>query len=116
MSYSGNCHCGAVAFTVEGDLPDSAIACNCSHCQRKGFLLAFVPAEAFTLDSGEDALADYQFNKHRITHRFCKTCGAQSFAEGTDHNGKATRAINLRCVPAADLDTLNIQNFDGASY
>ena len=49
MAYSGSCHCGAVAFTVEGDPPAGAMSCNCSHCRRKGFLLTFVPAAQFTL-------------------------------------------------------------------
>jgi hypothetical protein len=114
MSYSGSCHCGAVAFTVEGDIPATAIACNCSHCRRKGFLLTFVPATQFTLDSGEDALTTYLFNKNAIRHRFCSTCGAQPFGEG-ENQGTATRAINLRCVPDADLDALEIQQVDGAS-
>jgi hypothetical protein len=79
-------------------------------------LLAFVPADQFSLENGEDVLTDYLFNHHRITHRFCKVCGCQPFAEGTNPDGTATRAINLRCVPAADLDSLNLQAFDGASH
>lgn len=116
MAYSGSCHCGAVTFTVQGDVPASAISCNCSHCRRKGLLLTFVPVASFTLDQGETALETYLFNQHRITHRFCTTCGCQPFAEGRDKDGAETRAINLRCVPDADLDALELQKFDGASY
>jgi hypothetical protein len=83
MSYEGSCHCGAVAFTVESESPAEAMSCNCSHCRRKGFLLAFVPASSFALTSGEDALTTYSFNTHRLKHRFCRTCGVQPFAEGT---------------------------------
>jgi hypothetical protein len=115
MAYSGSCHCGAVTFTVATDPPDQAFACNCSHCRRKGFLLSFVPAAAFTLDSGEEALTTYTFHKHRIRHRFCRTCGAQPFAEA-ENEGTPMRGINLRCVPAIDLDGLRIQPVDGASY
>lgn len=115
MSYSGSCHCGAVAFTVEGDIPAQAMSCNCSHCRRKGFLLTFIPAAQFTLDKGEDALTGYLFHKHAITHRFCATCGAQPFAEG-EQGGEAIRAINLRCVPDCDLDALETQKVDGASF
>lgn len=116
MSYQGSCHCGAVAFTVAGELPTSAVSCNCSHCRRKGLLLTFVSAESFTLDQGEDALRTYLFNKHKITHRFCATCGCQPFAEGRDKDGGETRAINLRCIPEADLDALKLQQFDGAAH
>jgi hypothetical protein len=116
MPFDGSCHCGAVTFTVDADPPTTAISCNCSHCRRKGFLLAFLPADDFTLTAGDEALTDYLFNKHAITHRFCATCGAQPFAEGKAPDGSEVRAINLRCVPEIDLDTLTIQKVDGASF
>lgn len=116
MSYNGSCHCGAVAFTVEGEVPTSAISCNCSHCRRKGLLLAFVPASSFTLDQGEASLQNYLFNTHRIIHQYCTVCGCQPFSEGRNPDGAETRAINLRCVPEADLNALELQKFDGASY
>ena len=68
MSYQGSCHCGAVTFTVEGDVPGEAISCNCSHCRRKGFLLSFVPADKFTLDSHarlHEAIEQYLFEERR---------------------------------------------------
>jgi len=115
MAFEGSCHCGAVAFTVEGDVPAKAMSCNCSHCRRKGFLLHFVPVDRFRLDKGEDALASYLFYKHKIEHRFCKTCGTEPFAEGAMPDGSKIRAVNLRCVPSVDLDALEIQKVDGAS-
>lgn len=116
MAYQGSCHCGAVTFSVAGDLPGEAMSCNCSHCRRKGFLLTFVPADKFTLEQGEDALTTYTFNTHKLRHRFCKTCGVQGFAEGKGKDGADTRAINLRAVPECDLTTLKINEVDGASY
>jgi hypothetical protein len=115
MAYCGSCHCGAVTFTVDAEVPKGAMSCNCSHCQRKGFLLTFVPAGQFTLDRGEDQLTTYTLNKHAIRHRFCRTCGVQAFGEG-ERDGMALRAINLRCVPEIDLDVLEIQKVDGASF
>lgn len=115
MTYAGSCHCGAVTFSVEGEIPGEAISCNCSHCRRKGLLLTFAPREAMTIKSGEDDLSDYFFNKHKIAHRFCRTCGSQPFGEGETPGGKKMAAINLRCVPDADLDALTIKAFDGAS-
>ena len=64
MKYKGSCHCGSVAFEVEGEI-ESAMACNCSMCQRKGSLLWFVPRDALTLLTPEDASRVYEFNKHR---------------------------------------------------
>jgi len=115
MPYQGSCHCGAVQFEVNAPAPDKAISCNCSHCRRKGMLLTFVPADQFTLVQGEDALQSYRFNTHRIGHQFCRTCGAQPFAYGANPDGTPVRAINLRCVPAIDLESLQLQHFDGAS-
>ena len=115
MAFEGSCHCGAVAFSVDAETPGEAMSCNCSHCRRKGFLLAFFPAGHFKLTKGEDALETYRFNTHKLAHRFCPTCGVQPFAEGVGPDGKETRAVNLRCVPSIDLDALKIQKVDGAS-
>ena len=116
MAYEGSCHCGTMAFTVDGDLPAAAISCNCSHCRRKGFLLSFVPAERFAVTAGEEALVTYTFNTHKLRHRFCPSCGTQAFAEGTGPDGAETRAVNLRCVPACDLEAITIQQVDGARF
>jgi len=115
MPFEGSCHCGKVAFMVDADPPNEAISCNCSHCRRKGLLLAFFPASQFRLTRGEGDLSGYWFNKHAIEHRFCATCGTQPFAHGKMPDGTPTRAINLRCVPSIDLETLKVQHFDGAS-
>lgn len=116
MGYSGSCHCGAVRFTVDADLPSGAMSCNCSHCRRKGFLLTFVPAEQFTLESGAAVLTEYRFHKKNIRHLFCATCGCQGFGEGKGPDGKETRMVNLRCVPDCDIEALTIENVDGASF
>ena len=91
------------------------MSCNCTHCRRKGFLLTFVPEDSFTLDQGEEALQPYLFNKHKIEHLFCKTCGTEAFARGKKPDGSTVRAVNLRCVPSIDLEALDIKEIDGAS-
>ncbi|HEX7819405.1 MAG TPA: GFA family protein [Sphingobium sp.] len=115
MSFEGGCHCGAVAFRVDADMPGQAISCNCSHCRAKGFLLAFVPADQFSLTVGEAVLATYRFNTHKLAHRFCPTCGVQPFAEGQGPDGAAVRAINMRAVPGCDIDALDVHKVDGAT-
>ena len=116
MAYSGSCHCGAVSFTVDDDLPATAISCNCSHCRRKGLLLTFVPRDALTVHSGEDRLVEHTFHRHAIAHRFCSICGVQSFAYSKGKGGAETAAINLRAVPDCDLDSLTLEKVDGASF
>jgi hypothetical protein len=114
MAFSGGCHCGRVGFTVDADLPTEAMSCNCSICRSKGLLLAFFPREKVSI-SGTEALKSYKFNRHAIDHLFCDTCGTEPFAAATGRDGAEMEAINLRCVPAADLDVLTIRTFDGAS-
>lgn len=115
MGFEASCHCGAVTLSVTADAPAEAKSCNCSHCRRKGFLLAFFPAEQVRV-AGEEALTDYRFYKHQLAHRFCATCGVQPYAEGQGPDGAAMRAVNLRCAPSIDLDALTVRTVDGASF
>ena len=112
--YHGSCHCGAVSYSVELEL-GKVIACNCSMCGKSGTLLAFVAPDKFELESGEDALTDYTFNKHVILHNFCSKCGIKSFARGKKQDGTPMIAINARCLDGVDVFALDVQQFDGKS-
>lgn len=114
MTYRGSCHCGRVAFEVDGTV-DLALSCNCSICQRKGSLLWFMPRDRLTLLSPDEAASSYEFNKHLIRHRFCPRCGIHPYAEGSDPKGNAMAAINVRCVEGIDLAALAVKHFDGRS-
>lgn len=114
MKYQGSCHCGKVAFEVEGEI-EGAISCNCSICQRKGSILWFVPRDKLTLHTPEENAAIYTFNQHVIQHRFCPTCGMHPYGEGTDPSGHKMAAINIRCPGDVDLDAVPVQHFDGRS-
>jgi Uncharacterized conserved protein len=114
VKYKGGCHCGKIAFEVEGEI-ERAMACNCSICSRKGALMWFIPREKLNLLTPESDLATYTFNQHAIRHRFCPTCGIHPFAEGKGPDGNAMAAINLRCVEGIDPDLLPVQHFDGRS-
>lgn len=108
----GGCHCGAVRYSVEIDPGAEAIACNCSICGRSGSYLQFVAPAQFTLETGEDNLTDYQFNKHAIHHLFCKTCGIKSFARGQGPRGPMV-AINVRCLDGIDTFHVPTKQYDG---
>ena len=113
-TYTGGCHCGAVRFRATMKL-DGALSCNCSICSKTGTLLAFLPATAFDLVSGADALADYQFGKKRLHHLFCRHCGIRSFGRGATPDGTAMVAVNVRCLDGVDVDAVQVQRFDGRS-
>lgn len=111
--HHGSCHCGAVRYRVRTTL-DTLASCNCSICSRVGWLLAFVPSEDFTLEAGDDHLADYQFGHRQAHHVFCRTCGVRSFSRGS-MGGKEMVAVNVRCLEGVDLRGHPVKEFDGKS-
>lgn len=113
--HSGSCHCGKIAYEVDGEFTE-AMECNCSHCSRKGYLLSFVPRAQLRLTQGEADLATYRFNKHVIDHHFCPDCGCAPFGFGTDPNGVATAAVNVRCLEGIDLAAIKRVPVDGRSF
>lgn len=114
MKYKGSCHCGKVAYEVEGEI-DTAMECNCSICSRKGYLLWGVPRSSLKLLTPESEISTYLFNKHVIKHRFCKTCGVSPYCEGVDPKGNEMAAVNLRCLEGVDLSAVSVIHYDGKS-
>ncbi|MBS0447614.1 MAG: GFA family protein [Proteobacteria bacterium] len=112
MLHQGSCHCGRIAFQVEGTI-EGAMSCNCSICQRKGALMWFVPRASLQLQTPAENLATYTFNKHVIKHHFCPTCGMHPYGEGTDRKGNAMAAVNIRCLEDIDLAAIPVQQVDG---
>jgi hypothetical protein len=112
MKYAGSCHCGNIAYEVEGEFQE-ATQCNCSICSRRGYLLAFLPGEKLTLKTPESAMSHYTFNTHRIKHYFCPVCGSAPFGMGAGKGGEPMVAVNLRCLPEVDITAVKINHFDG---
>lgn len=112
MKYKGSCHCGQIAFEVEGELKQ-VIDCNCSICSRKGSLLWMVPRGNLNLLTPEADIATYTFGKAHIQHRFCPRCGIHPFGEGTAPNGQQMAAINVRCLEDVDFTALPVTHFNG---
>ncbi len=113
-TYTGGCHCGEVRFEVTADI-SSVVDCNCSICQKRGALWAFVPPEKFGLRAGAEDLKDYQFGKKTIHHLFCAQCGVGPFSRGQNPKGEEMIAVNVRCLDDVDIAALKITPFDGRS-
>lgn len=111
-THRGSCHCGGVTFEAETAL-EPVIECNCTHCYRKGLLLAFVAPDAFRLKRGEDRLSEYLFNRHIIRHRFCKTCGVEVFGMGKGPGGQDMVAVNVRTLEDVEPWSIETVKFDG---
>jgi hypothetical protein len=114
--HTGSCHCGKVGYDVQLDLTKEVMSCNCSICSKRGHLLSFASAEDFTIIKGEEHLQDYLFYKKNIHHLFCKTCGISSFARGTNKDGSAMYAINVRCLDGIEIDKLKVQQVNGKDF
>ena len=115
MTHHGSCHCGRIAFDLDGDVAE-AIDCNCSMCRRRGALLAFFPRDALTLKTPEVDYATYRFNTERLAHHFCPICGIAPFSEGMHpKTGAMMAAVNLRCLDGLDVSALKVKQVDGAS-
>lgn len=69
-TYRGNCHCGA--FVFEAQMPEikDVMQCNCSICQRKGYLLVNPVEGSFKVVKGDlDQLTTYRFASEKIQHK-----------------------------------------------
>jgi hypothetical protein len=68
-----------VVFAARIDLAQGTLRCNCSICAKLRFWPAIIASSEFSLLSGEDGLADYQFLTRRDHHYFCRHCGVHPF-------------------------------------
>jgi hypothetical protein len=112
LLYKGSCHCGNIAFEVEGELAQT-VSCNCSICSRKGALLWAVPRDKLRLLNSEQGVGQYTFNNHVIAHRFCQACGIHAYAEDVAANEERTAYVNVRCLQGIEPDSFPVMHFDG---
>ena len=111
---AGGCHCGAVRF--EAALPDviEAQSCNCSICEKTGFVHIIVPESRFRLIEGGDSLSSYVFNTGVARHLFCRVCGIKAFYR--PRSNPDGWSVNARCLDDADDLDIRIEPFDGRNW
>lgn len=75
----GSCQCGAVQFSVDGDITDLS-HCHCSMCRKLHgaayVTIAGVIRDSFEWNVGRDALKTYA-SSDAIDRFFCEICGSQ---------------------------------------
>ncbi len=76
----GSCHCGLVAYEIEGELGD-ILYCHCGRCRKAhgtAYASILLLAETqFRWLCGEDLVQRYKVPEaQRFTHCFCRTCGS----------------------------------------
>lgn len=113
MTYRGSCHCGRVAFEVEGECA-AVLECSCSICRKKAYLHWIVPREHFRLLTPADALATYTFDTRTAQHHFCPVCGVAPFYVPRSDPNKID--VNARCLDGLDVSRLRVSCFDGQNW
>ncbi len=113
-TYQGSCHCGAVQIQVQVDADAVLKDCNCSICNRVGYLHLIVPKEQFELSSGEDKLTSYRFNTGVANHLFCSVCGVKVFYVPRSHPHGIS--VNARCLADDVWRGMPVEAFDGQNW
>jgi hypothetical protein len=76
---TGQCLCGAVSYTIEGDLQMCGV-CHCKNCQRQAgssYSVLFAVADEQIVIEGVLTTYDDQADSGNVVHRhFCGTCGS----------------------------------------
>ena len=79
MVMTGKCLCGAVKYTIEGDIQMSGV-CHCKNCQRQAgsaYSVLFAVADDQIEISGELTTYEDHADSGNVVHRhFCGTCGS----------------------------------------
>lgn len=113
-THRGGCHCGKVRFEVEAPAELEVLECNCSMCEKLGYLHLLVPRSQFRLVSGQDSLSTYQFNTRTARHLFCSTCGVKSFYMPRSHPNDYS--VNARCLDDGSVHMLTVTPFNGVDW
>ena len=111
---AGGCHCGAVRFEAAFPAAVEAHACNCSMCEKVGFLHLIVPQSRFRLLQGDEALTRYRFNSGVAEHLFCSVCGVKSFYR--PRSNPDGWSVNARCLDDPTSLAIEIEHFDGRNW
>ncbi|EOY5454399.1 GFA family protein [Cronobacter dublinensis] len=94
---NGQCHCGAVKFTVElTDGLNTARRCNCSYCRMRGAITVSAPLNGITVLEGKEKLTEYRFNTHQAAHYFCQVCGIYTFHQRRSNPDQY--GVNVACL------------------
>lgn len=120
MTIKGSCHCGAVVFEIDGEIPAQLMRCTCTFCTKRGALTAnFTPAQ-FRLVPAPSGDSTYRWNTRMVAHHFCPMCGCPTFSDSPDFqtdgswDGKTRRiVVNARLFEGFDAATADIAVIDG---
>ncbi|WP_086871087.1 GFA family protein [Kosakonia pseudosacchari] len=91
------CHCGAVAFTVQlSDGFNTVRRCNCTFCRMRGAVAVSAPLSGIEVFKGKDKLTEYRFNTGTAVHYFCSVCGIYTFHQRRSNPDQY--GVNVACI------------------
>jgi hypothetical protein len=120
MTVTGSCHCGKIAFEIDGEIPPKLTRCTCSFCAKRGHLYAYYEPQQFklTAPAAEDAV--YRWQTKMVAHHFCSACGCGTYSDSPDFqrdgtwDGKTRRiGVNARLFDDFDAAEAPVQVIDG---
>lgn len=111
--YKGSCHCGIVQFEISAPQQLELVNCNCSICQKSGFLHLIIPKSRFKLLQGQESLSTYRFGTMVAAHTFCKVCGVKPFY--TPRSNPDGVDVNVHCLDPMPSH-FTILDFDGQNW
>ncbi len=114
MKHSGSCHYGAVVIEVEAPYGIDVHECNCSMCERTGFLHLIASPQNFRLVQGKPSITTDTFNTGVAQHYFCKHCGCKPYY--IPRSNPDGFSVNLRCLDKTNFSKITIIPFDGQNW
>ncbi|MDA0663509.1 MAG: GFA family protein [Proteobacteria bacterium] len=94
--HSGSCLCGAVKYTITGDVI-MAGHCHCVDCRKSSgtghVTLAMFRADAYKIDGKLTEYSSLADSGSTVTRSFCPTCGSRLFGQNGGFPGM--RAVNV---------------------
>lgn len=91
------CHCGAVAFSVQlSDGFNTVRRCNCSFCRMRGAVAVSAPLSGIEVVKGKEKLTEYRFNTGTAVHYFCSVCGIYTFHQRRSNPDQY--GVNVACI------------------
>lgn len=120
MTITGSCHCGKIAFEIEGVILAELTRCTCSFCAKRGTLYAYYLPAQFRLTTPEADSATYRWNAKLLSHSFFTNCGCGTFSDTPDFqpdgtwDGTTRRiGVNARLFDSFDAATAPVTVIDG---
>jgi hypothetical protein len=113
---NAQCHCGAVAFTVElTDGFNTIRRCSCSFCRMRGAIAVSAPLAGIKVVRGQDKLTEYRFHTKTARHFFCSVCGIYTFHQR--RSNPEQYGVNVACIEnVSPFDFPIVEVTDGVNH